>query len=376
MVEFSKQSPFLNKLALVLFCIIALGYIIYVGQDVIIPIALAVALAILLLPMNAFLEFKKIPRVFSILISIIFSLLVIAGIIYFFSRQVALFIADIPHIKAQLQHHLLTVQQWVFHQFHLTDSEQKQYFNKATAEIQDNKGGFIGATFLTITNSIMFLVFLPIYTFLILYYRDMIKIFLINIFAEHHKEHVEHVMRESRLIVNGYMMGLLIEMAIITLINYIGFLIVGIKFAFFLALFSAILNMIPYIGMLIAGVVSMLVTLATSDYLSNVIWVAVVLTVVQFFDNNIIMPKIVSSKVKINALATILGVLIGGAIAGVSGMFLSIPAVAIMKVIFDRIPELKPWGAILGDDITMNSKGRLIRKLAEAKMRRKKMITS
>ena len=59
MVEFSKRSPFLNKLALVLFCMIALGYIIYVGQDVIIPIALAIALAILLLPMNAFLESKE-----------------------------------------------------------------------------------------------------------------------------------------------------------------------------------------------------------------------------------------------------------------------------------------------------------------------------
>ena len=373
MNDFSKKSPFLNKLALVLFCIIALGYILYVGQEVIIPIALSIALAILLLPMNTFLERHRISRVISIIISIFASLLIIAGIIYFFSREIAKFIADIPRIKGQLQHHLFTVQKWVYTQFHLTNSEQTQYFNKATAEIQDNKGGFIGATFLTITNSIMFLVFLPIYTFLILYYRDMIRLFLVNIFADEHKEHVEHVLRESRSIVNGYMIGLLIEMSIITIINYIGFLIVGIKFGFFLALFAAILNMIPYIGMLFAGIVCMLVTLATSSYLMDVIWVAVVLTVVQFFDNNIIMPKIVSSKVKINALATIIGVLIGGAISGVSGMFLSIPAVAIMKVIFDRVPELQPWGAILGDEITMNRKGRLIRKLAEAKMRRKKV---
>ena len=373
MVEFSKQSPFLNKLALVLFCIIALGYIMYVGQDVIVPIALSISLALLLLPMNSYLEKKRFPRVMAIITSITFSLLIIAGIIYFFSKEIGLFIADIPRIKGQLQHHVYTVQKWVYNQFHLTNSEQTLYFNKATAQIQDNKGGFIGATFLTITNSIVFLVFLPIYTFLILYYRDMIRIFLVNIFAEHHKEHVVHVMKESKSIVNGYMVGLLIEMAIITLINFIGFFIVGIKFAFFLALFAAILNMIPYIGMIIAGIVCMLVTLATSDYLMNVVWVAVVLIVVQFFDNNIIMPKIVSSKVKINALATIIGVLIGGAIAGVSGMFLSIPTVAIIKVIFDRVPELQPWGAILGDEITMNRKGRLIRKLAEAKMRRKKV---
>ena len=72
----------------------------------------------------------------------------------------------------------------------------------------------------------------------------------------------------------------------------------------------------------------------------------------QFFDNNLIMPKVVSSKVKINALITILGVLAGGLMAGVSGMFLSIPTIAILKIIFDRVEDLKPWGLLLGDEIT------------------------
>ena len=60
---------------------------------------------------------------------------------------------------------------------------------------------------------------------------------------------------------------------------------------------------------------------------------------------------IVSSKVQINAIATIVGILIGGALAGISGMFLAIPIIAIFKVIFDRIDDLKPWGYLLGDDL-------------------------
>jgi len=75
------------------------------------------------------------------------------------------------------------------------------------------------------------------------------------------------------------------------------------------------------------------------------------------------MPKVVSSKVKINALITILGVLIGGALAGVSGMFLSIPAIAILKVIFDRVDDLKPWGMILGDEVTGAKKSKIFTKL-------------
>lgn len=65
------------------------------------------------------------------------------------------------------------------------------------------------------------------------------------------------------------------------------------------------------------------------------------------------MPMIVGSKVRINALVTIVGVLVGGALCGVPGMFLSIPGLAVLKVIFDRVNGLKPFGLLLGDNSPM-----------------------
>ena len=146
------------------------------------------------------------------------------------------------------------------------------------------------------------------------------------------------------------MMGLIIEMVIVATINAAGFFILGIQDAIFLAVLAAILNIIPYIGMLIASVFCMLIILSKSNNISDIIGVVVILVLVQFIDNNIIMPKVVSSKVKINTLISILGVLIGGALAGISGMFLSIPTIAILKVIFYRVENLKPWGILLGDE--------------------------
>lgn len=370
-MDIHKKPPFIITLYHVLFCILAIGFIIWIGQDIIVPIAFSTLLAILLLPLNNFFE-KKMPRVWAISLSLVISLSMLLALIYFFSFKIAGFVDDLPTIKRQLNHHLRTVQNWGYSQFHLTRTEQKEYIEQATTQIQGKDGpGFIGKTLITITNSIIFLILLPIYTFLILYYRNMIRNFLVNIFSDHHRIHVVDVINESKLIVQSYMAGLLIEMGIITLINYAGFLIIGIQYAFFLALLSAVLNMIPYIGMIIASIFCMLVTLTTTNNLTDIILVLVVLTVVQFFDNNIIMPKVVSSKVKINALITIFGVLVGGAIAGISGMFLSIPALAIMKAIFDRIESLKPWGKILGDDITAAEKGKLL-KLAKARLRRRK----
>jgi len=71
---------------------------------------------------------------------------------------------------------------------------------------------------------------------------------------------------------------------------------------------------------------------------------------VQFLDNNILMPRIVGSKVKINALATIVGVVVGGELAGIAGMFLSLPIIAVLKVVFDRTDSFKQWGVLFGDE--------------------------
>ena len=71
---------------------------------------------------------------------------------------------------------------------------------------------------------------------------------------------------------------------------------------------------------------------------------------VQIIDNNMLMPLVVGNKIRINALAIISVVLVGGELAGVAGMFLAIPGIAVMKVIFERVKSLKPWATLLGDE--------------------------
>lgn len=359
----SSQLPFLTKMTLSILLLILIGIIIYLGQEIIVPFAFAILLSVLLLPANNWMERKRIPRVLAILISLVISLVFIAGIIYFLATQISNFAEDFPKIKQQLELHFKTLQQWVSKQFNLTRKEQTQMIANATQQMKGNGTGYIGQTFSSLTHMLAVLVLLPVYSFLMLYYRDMIRKFLVEVFEDKHETRVREVLKESRTIVQSYMVGLLIELAIVAAINSAGFLIIGIQYAIFLGILAAILNLIPYIGMLIASVLCMLVTLTTTNDIGDVIWTGVVLAVVQFIDNNILMPRIVSSKVKINALISILGVLIGGALAGVSGMFLSIPAIAILKVIFDRVDHLKPWGLILGDDVTKPQEGKIYKRI-------------
>jgi predicted PurR-regulated permease PerM len=111
-----------------------------------------------------------------------------------------------------------------------------------------------------------------------------------------------------------------------------------------------LLNMIPYIGGIVQLIFSALVVFTDSGSISLLIWATAILFIVQFIDNNILVPLIIGTKVQLNSLISIIGVLLGGALCGIGGMFLSIPALAICKVIFDRVDDLKPWGRLFGTD--------------------------
>ncbi len=131
----------------------------------------------------------------------------------------------------------------------------------------------------------------------------------------------------------------------------VGFMIVGLEYAILLGVITGILNLIPYIGILTAGIISIIASLTATPDISIVLGVIIVIALTQLIDNNLLVPMIVSSKVQINAFVSIVGIIIGGAVAGVAGMFLAIPTIAILKVIFDRVGPLKPWGYLMSDDL-------------------------
>jgi predicted PurR-regulated permease PerM len=114
---------------------------------------------------------------------------------------------------------------------------------------------------------------------------------------------------------------------------------------------GGILNLLPYIGGLIAIVLPVLMVTAVSDGFSTQLAIIGAYLFIQFIDNNILVPRMVSKKVQINALISIIAVLLGGALWGVAGMFLSIPIIGVLKIIFDRVEDLKPWGRLLGDEV-------------------------
>ena len=345
------QTPFYQKLSLTLLSLAILTLTIFYAKGLILPILFAVLLAMLLLPVVNFLFRKKFPKPLSIIIPLFLSIVFIAAILYFLSSQVINFVDDAPTLRERMSEVSVSFQKWLTNSTHISVPKQNQYLKDTVEKVKDEAPSIVGATFLSLTEALTYVVLLPIYTFLILYYRTTIKTFFIRVFKNGEEERVHEVLSESGTIVQQYITGLLIETTIVFTLNTIGFLILGIKYAVFLALLAALLNLVPYVGMLVANIICMFVTLVSSENVSDVLWVGIILAVVQFIDNNFGMPLIVGNKVRINALVTIIGVLVGGALCGVPGMFLAIPGLAVLKVIFDKVPDLKPWGLLLGDEV-------------------------
>jgi predicted PurR-regulated permease PerM len=357
-----NQLPYYMQLGAKLLLLFLLGTIIYLGHDILVPVYFSILLSIVLLPVTNLMERIGLPKALANLISVTIAIFFIVLLIYFLSSQISSFISDLPSIKKNLSEHYVALQNWLRQQLNISFKQQTAIIQKATVQVKNSGGEYIGQTFSSLTDAFITIVLTSIYSFLFLFYRHHIKKFLLLVFKKEDEPIVLDVLTESKGMVKNYMLGLLVEMAIVAIMASSFFLIIGIKYAIFLGVFLAILNIVPYIGIFTAGLFAVLVTLTTSSQSSDIAWIVAAVTATHLIDSNFILPKIVGSKVKINTLATILGVVTGGTLIGLSGIFLALPTIAFLKIIFDRVDSLKPWGMLLGDEVSGPKKGKKIKK--------------
>jgi len=345
-----QSLPLTVRRAIEILGLYFLGVILFIGQDIINPLVMAFFLSIMLLPVFRWLRRRKIPEALAIFLSLLLLIVIVALVIWFFSSQISVLVSDFPQIKANVTAHLQSLSAWLDAKTGLSTERQTQLIADQNEKMLNWVGGMAGGAASSVGGVLIFVALLPIYIFLILFYRNLLLRFVFLWFpsAQHNK--VKEVMDESQVIIKSYLVGLLIQIAYITILLGGLLLIFGIKHAILIGALFAILNLIPYIGALIGNLIGVVLTLSSTQDLWPIFTVLGTIAVVQFLDNNILMPRIVGSKVKINALATIVGVIAAGALSGISGMFLSLPVIAVLKIVFDRSTHLKQWGVLLGDE--------------------------
>jgi len=346
-----NKLPFYQKLASVLVSLIAIGYLVILGKEILSPLIFSCLFSILLLPLASFMERRfGFRRGLASILAILLLVTFISSIIYFVGMQISDLADDWPQFKIQLNSSLASIQHWIAFKFHINSYKQLTFLKSAASKALDSGTTVLGTTIISLSSFILFLIFTFIYTLFLLTFRRLIMNFLISVFLEENSIVVHDIVEKVQQILRKYIIGLFIEMCIVSVVVFIAFWAFGIKYAALLAIITGLLNIIPYIGIFSAMLISFLITFATAAATGKLFLVVVTLVITHLVDSNILLPGIVGSKVKINPLITVLGVVLGEMIWGISGMFLSIPVIAVLKIIFDRVESLKPWGVLLGEE--------------------------
>ncbi|MBK9688977.1 MAG: AI-2E family transporter [Saprospiraceae bacterium] len=149
-----------------------------------------------------------------------------------------------------------------------------------------------------------------------------------------------HAIDQTSKLLIRYFSGILLQMAIVTLLVSVPLRIMGIDNALLIAFFAAILNVIPYIGPIIGALFGVVITLSSnpsapfySEMMPEMIRVLSVFIIMQIIDNFVLQPIIFSKSVKAHPLEIFLVVLIGAKLGGILGMVLAIPLYTVFRVI-------------------------------------------
>ena len=343
------KLPFYAKASLIFIGFFAFVNMLFISQSIIVPVIYATILAIVLSPIVNFFVRIKINRILAIAVTLVIVILLTFSLITFLCSQVGKFGDSFPAMITKF--HLLLNQLilWISNTFNISSNKIIQWLVEIKSEIMSDGKSAIGQTLIYTGNVLIILVLIPVYVFMILFYQPLLLEFIHRLFKMRKQGDVNEVLISTKKIIQSYLSGLLLEAFIIASLNSVSLLILGIDYAILLGVIGAIVNIIPYIGGALGVAFPFLMALTTKPSFSYAFMVVIAYMIIQFIDNHYIVPKIVASKVKINALVSVIVVLAGGALWGIPGMLLSIPLTAIIKVICDHVEELKPWGFVLGD---------------------------
>lgn len=357
--------PYVVRLAFALICVTILVYWMYILDSIIPLLLFSILFAMAMYPLVAWLERKNLGRVVSITIGILTFTLVGAGIVAVLCYQVSDFTEMLPQLTEKVNESLNKLQLWAFEKFKIPPSRQLNELQKYTQNLANSGRALVGTALTTTTNMLTNLSILPVYVFFLLYYRDLFKQFFYKVFKDVKKAKINEVLSKIYDVVHSYLSGLFIVTLIVGTLNSIGLLALGIPSAFFFGFLAASLLILPYIGILVGSILPIVVALVTKDSPMYAVGVAGVFFFIQMLEGNVITPYIVGSKISVNPLVAILGLFLGGSLWGLSGMALALPLTATLKVIFDAVEPLKPYGYLMGEPEVVKERVEKTRKVQQ-----------
>ena len=343
--------PLYQKISYILVSILAAGFLLQWCQNLLMPLTLGFLLALALYPLSSWLERKRFPRFLAICVAL-FSVGIVLGLMaWLLVGQLNNFAGEVPLLIAKFQNLFNDLQIYIEKKSSIDSSGQIAMLQDAAMQIFSTATSLASVAVSATSSILLYLTLIPIYTFLILFYRANWKQFLFEMTPDEVNPQIEQMMTKIVEVIQNYVSGLSIVILIVATLNCIGLLILGVKYALFFGFFAAVLTIIPYFGIAIGALFPTLYTFLITNNVWLAIGVLIVFGIVQALEGNFITPYVMSSKVSLNPLVIIFGLLLGGFLWGALGMILSLPLMAIINIILNEVEELKPFAILMSAKI-------------------------
>lgn len=315
-------------------------------STIVAPVILAIVFYYIFNPMVTFLEGRRINRgMATALVFVLFILMLVYGVVLLvpiLSNQLTNLVNEFPSYIEQMN---------VYFDRLLTNSTFKDYYEQGKSWLDSTVGSIpemildwignssekIMGIFSTISSVVVVTVTFPVILFFMLKDQGKFKPFVMKNIPPVFRDDIEKLSRQMSLQVGSYVQGQLLVALSLGALLIVGYLIIGLDYAFVLALIATFTAVIPFIGATIGVIPALFVAAFTSP--AMLLKMAVVWALAQFIQGNIIEPSIMGRNLKMHPLTIIIVLLIMGNLLGLIGMILGVPLFAMMKILLEHILE-------------------------------------
>jgi len=319
------------------------------AKSILIPLAFALFLSFILFPLTKRFERWGMNDLIAAFLSIFIVFLVLSGGIYIFSAQLIGLSKELTDFQEKVLDVIANATVYINNNINFVEDLNKdQLLEENRRWLQKTAGALAQQTFNSTANFITGLFATIIFTFLILIYRKGLTKGFVAFAAKENHNRIFKMLKSIQQVGQQYLFGMILLIIIIGLANSFGLMIIGVDHPFLFGFFAATLSIIPYIGTAFGAIIPILYTMMAYNSFFMGVQVAILFWAVQLITDNFLSPKIVGGSLKINALTTILSLIIGATIWGVAGMVLFLPFAATLKVICQEFDTLKPIALLIG----------------------------
>lgn len=324
--------------------------ILYFGKALFMPLCFSLQISLALYPVCKWFQKFGLGKSMSIIISLLILLFLIFGLLTLLMSQILEFIKEWDVFQNKIQKTIFEINLYLNEKYEISNETQFNFIKNTIGNSSGQIFVFIQNMATSLSESLFFFGMIPIFSALILYYRQLLIKVLCEVFPQEEKSFIVKILTQTIKEYYNFIKGMLLVYLIVGILNSIGLFIIGIPHPVLFGFVASILTFIPYVGIIVSSLLPIIISWITYNSVWYPIGVIAVFTIVQILEAYVIFPFAVGNKLKINSLAILMIIIAGGILWGPIGMILFIPMTSILKLIASQTDKLKIIAILLGDE--------------------------